>query len=200
MVGQHAVPHVAVDLPKELENVWDQMNSVLLSLANLLKPVPVMAVKVAISFLNGHHVQLLAAQVNKLVLSPIHVLLKLATNHKFAQITQVSMVPGLLGPLVLQPVVAASKPDQSNIHVAVKITSKSELAMKTLVIMNNGVNGLIALSHVVVEMLSVNVSTAVPAKFKPIQNSVTLIHAVTTVPGPTGPHAVPLVASVPCLE
>ena len=157
-------------------------------------------VTVAISFHNGHHALLPAVLVNKLVPSPILAQMKLDMNHRYAQTMPVTMVPGLHGPLVVLHVVAASKPDQSNIHVAVKITFKSEPVTKTLVTMNNGVNGLIALSHVVVEMLSVNANIAALAKFKPIQNSVTLIHAVTTVPGQIGLHAVPHAVLVPCLE
>ena len=157
-------------------------------------------VTVAISFHNGHHAQPPAVLVNKLVPSPILAQMKLDMNHRYAQTMPVTMVPGLPGLLAVQHAVVASKPDQNNIHVAVKITSKSELATKTLVTMNNGVNGLIVLSHVVVVMLSVNVNIAVLAKFKPILNSVILIHAVTTVPGQIGLHAVPHVVLVPCLE
>ena len=200
VAGQHAVHHVAVDSPNELENAWDLMNFAHRSLVNPLKPVPVMADVGGISFHNGHLAVPPVALDNRLVPSPIPAQMKLDMNHRFAQITQDFMVPGHHGQHAVQHVVAASKQDQSNIHVAVRIMFKNEPVTKMPVITNNGVNGVIVLSHVVVEMLFVNVFTVALVKFKPIPNSVTLIHAVTMVLGPIGHHAVPLVVSEPCLE
>ena len=200
VAGQHAVHHVAVDSPNAPENAWDQMNSAHRSLVNLLKPVPVMAVVGAISSHNGHLAVPPVALDNRLVPSPIPAQMKLDMNHRCARITQDFMVPGHHGQHAVQHVVAASKPDQSNIHVAVRITFKNEPVTKIPVITKNGVNGVIALSLVAVEMLFVNVFTVALVKFKPIPNSVTPIHAVITVPGPTGHHAVPHVVSEPCLE
>ena len=81
--------------------------------------------------------------------------------------------------------------------MAVRVMFKNKPVPKMPVITKHGVNGVIALSHVAVEMLFVNVFTVALAKFKPIPNSVTPIHAVTTVPGLTGHHAVPHVVSEP---
>ena len=169
-------------------------------MANPLKHVPVMVDVGVISSHNGHLAVPPAALVNRLVPSQIHAQMKLDMNHKCAQITQDFMVPGHHGQHAVQHVVAASKQDQSNIHVAAKIMFKNVPVTKMPVITNNGANGVIALSHVVVEMLFVNVFTVALAKFKPIRNSVTPIHAVIMVPGPIGHHAVPHVVSEPCLE
>ena len=200
VAGQHAAHHVAVDSLNELENAWDQMNSAHLSLVSLLKPVPVMADVDATSSHNGHHAAQPVALDNKLVLSPIPAQMKSDMNHRCAQIMQDFMVPGHHGQHAVQHVVVASKQDQNNIHVAVKTMFKNEPVTKMPVITNNGVNGVIVLFHVVVEMLSVNVFTVALAKFKPIPNSVTPIHAVIMVPGPIGHHAVPHVVSELCLE
>ena len=200
VAGQHAVHHVAVDSPNEPENAWDLMNFAHLSLVNPLKHVPVMADVGGISSHNGHLAVPPVALDNRLVPSPIPAQMKLDMNHRCVQITQDFMVPGHHGQHAVQHVVAASKPDQSNIHVAVRIMFKNELVTKMPVTTNNGVNGVIALSHVAVEMLFVNVFTVALVKFKPIPNSVTPIHAVTTVPGLTGHHAVPHVVSELCPE
>ena len=200
VAGQHAVHHVAVDSPNEPENAWDLMNFAHLSLVNPLKHVPVMADVGGISSHNGHLAVPPVALDNRLVPSPIPVQMKLDMNHRCARIMQGFMVPGHHGQHAVQHVVAASKPDQSNIHVAVRIMFKNELVTKMPVTTNNGVNGVIALSHVAVEMLFVNVFTVALVKFKPIPNSVIPIHAVTTVPGLTGHHAVPHVVSELCPE
>ena len=200
VAGQHAAHHVAVDSLNELENAWDQMNSAHLSLVSLLKPVPVRADVDATSSHNGHLAVPPVALDNKLVPSLIPAQMKSDMNHRCAQIMQDFMVLGHHGQHAVQHVVAVSKQDQSNIHVAVKTMFKNEPVTKMPVITNNGVNGVIVLFHVAVEMLFVNVFTVVLAKFKPIPNSVTLIHAVIMALGPIGHHAVPLVVSEPCLE
>lgn len=158
------------------------------------------AVAVAISFRNGRHALPRAVLANRLVPFQIPAQTKLDMNHKFARIMQDFMVPGHLGQDAVLHVAVDSKLDQNNIHVVARITSKNVPVMKTQVITNNGVNGVIVLFHVAVEMLFDNVFTVVLVKFKLIQNSVTLIHAVITVPGQIGHHAVPHVVSEPCLE
>ena len=109
------------------------------------------------------------------------------------------MAPGLAGQPAVQHVAVDTRPEVNHIHVAVKIMFKNGLVMKTQVIMVPGVNGVIVLLHVVVEMLFDHVFTDALVKFKPIPNSVTPIHALIMVPGPTGHLAVPHVALEPCL-
>ena len=109
------------------------------------------------------------------------------------------MVPGLAGQHAVQHVAADTRPEANHIHVAVKIMFKNELVTKMQVIMVPGVNGVIVLLHVVVEMLFDHVFTDALVKFKLIPNSVTPIHALIMVPGPTGHLAVPHVALEPCL-
>ena len=109
------------------------------------------------------------------------------------------MVPGPAGHPAVPHVAVDTRPEVNHTHVAGKIMFKNELVTKTQVIMVPGVNGVLVLLHVVVAMLFGHVFTDALARFKLIPSSVTPIHALIMVPGPTGHLVVPHVALEPCL-